>query len=220
MSKKYRLLIVEDHTLLRDGLSTIIASDPDLEIVGGADNGLDAIRQAVSLKPDLILMDINMPVMNGTEALMEIKKRSPDIKVMMLTAHKAEEYIRDCLQAGADGYVLKHATRDELMTAIHKVLSGKTYLSQEVSEQIVSGYMGNGNGKVSTQSALQTLSTREREVLKLVAEGNTNKAISGLICISVKTVEKHRSNLMKKLSLKNSAALTAFAIEKGLLTQE
>jgi two-component system, NarL family, response regulator NreC len=220
MLKKYRLLIVEDHTLLREGLSTIIASDPDLEIVGGADNGLDAIRQAVSLKPDLILMDINMPVMNGTEALMEIKKRSPDIKVMMLTAHKAEEYIRDCLQAGADGYVLKHATRDELMTAIHKVLSGKTYLSQEVSEQIVSGYMGNGNGKVSTQSSLQTLSTREREVLKLVAEGNTNKAISGLICISVKTVEKHRSNLMKKLSLKNSAALTAFAIEKGLLTQE
>lgn len=219
MRKKYRLLIVEDHTLLRDGLSTMIAADPELEIIGGVDNGLDAVRQAVALKPDLILMDINMPVMNGTEALMEIKKRNSRIKVMMLTAHKAEEYIRDCLLAGADGYVLKHATRDELLAAIHKVLRGKTYLSPEVSEQIVSGYMGSGNGS-STQSAWDTLSTREREVLKLVAEGNTNKNISVLICISIKTVEKHRSNLMKKLNVHNSAALTAFAIEKGLLTQE
>jgi two-component system response regulator NreC len=219
MRKKYRLLIVEDHTLLRDGLSTMIAADPELEIIGGVDNGLDAVRQAVALKPDLILMDINMPVMNGTEALMEIKKRNPRIKVMMLTAHKAEEYIRDCLLAGADGYVLKHATREELLAAIHKVLQGKTYLSPEVSEQIVNGYMGGGNGS-STQSAWETLSTREREVLKLVAEGNTNKNISILICISIKTVEKHRSNLMKKLNVHNSAALTAFAIEKGLLTQE
>ncbi len=219
MQKQYRLLIVEDHTLLREGLSTIIASDPKFEIVGGADNGLDAVRQAVALNPDLILMDINMPIMNGTEALMEIKKRDPNIKVMMLTAHKAEEYVRDCLQAGADGYVLKHATRDELMTAIHKVLTGKTYLSQEISEQIVSGYVGGNGGKPSFQSAWQTLSTREREVLKLVAEGNTNKTISTLICISVKTVEKHRSNLMKKLNLHNSAALTAFAIEKDLLTK-
>ena len=217
MHKKYRIMIVEDHTLLREGLSTMIASDPALEVVGGADNGLDAVRQAVALKPDLILMDINMPVMNGTEALMDIKKREPTIKVMMLTAHKAEEYICDCLQSGADGYVLKHATREELMTAIHKVLNGKTYLSQEVSDQIVIGYKGNANPY--TQSAWQSLSAREREVLKLVAEGNTNKVISNLICISVKTVEKHRSNLMKKLNMHNSAALTAYAIEKGLLVK-
>jgi DNA-binding NarL/FixJ family response regulator len=213
----YRILIVEDHTLLRDGLSTIIASDPNMEVVGGADNGLDAIRQAVTLKPDLILMDINMPVMNGTEALVDIKKREPGIKVMMLTAHKAEEYIRDCLHAGADGYVLKHATRDELMAAIHRVLNGKSYLSPEVSEQIVNGYMGGANAY--SPSAWETLAKREREVLKLVAEGNTNKMISALMCISVKTVEKHRSNLMKKLNLRNSAALTAFAIEKGLLAK-
>ena len=115
MNRKYSIMIVEDHTLLREGLSTIIASDPDLEVVGGADNGLDAVRQAVALKPDLILMDINMPVMNGTEALIDIKKRDHSIKIMMLTAHKAEEYIRDCLQSGADGYVLKHATREELI---------------------------------------------------------------------------------------------------------
>lgn len=217
MKKTYRIMIVEDHTLLREGLSTMIASDPEIEIVGGADNGLDAVRQAVALKPDLILMDINMPVMNGTEALIDIKKRDPSIKVMMLTAHKAEEYIRDCLQSGADGYVLKHSTRDELMTAIHKVLSGRIYLSQEVSDQIVNGYKGTANSHA--QSTWQSLSMREREVLKLVAEGNTNKMISGLICVSIKTVEKHRSNLMKKLNLHNSAALTAFAIDKGLLTK-
>lgn len=217
MHKKYRILIVEDHTLLREGLSTMIASDPILEVVGGADNGLDAVRQAVALVPDLILMDINMPVMNGTEALIDIKKREPSIKVMMLTAHKAEEYVRDCLQSGADGYVLKHATREELMAAIHKVLGGKTYLSQAVSDQIVIGYKGCNNAY--TKTAWQSLSAREREVLKLVAEGNTNKAISNLICISVKTVEKHRSNLMKKLNMHNSAALTAYAIEKGLLVK-
>lgn len=217
MQKKYRVMIVEDHTLLRDGLSTMIASDPQLEIVGEADNGLDAIRQAVSLKPDLILMDINMPIMNGSEALMDIKKREPGIKVMMLTAHKAEEYIRDCLHVGADGYVLKHSTRTELMVAIHKVLGGKTYLSPEVAEQIVNGYLGGSNA--SSPSSWETLSKREREVLKLVAEGNTNKMISSMMCVSVKTVEKHRSNLMKKLNLRNSAALTAFAIEKGLLTK-
>jgi DNA-binding NarL/FixJ family response regulator len=217
MKKKYRILIVEDHTLLRDGLNTIIASDPEMEVVGGADNGLDAVRQAVALKPDLILMDINMPVMNGTEALVDIKKREPGIKVMMLTAHKAEEYIRDCLHAGADGYVLKHASRVDLMAAIHKVLSGKSYLSPEVSEQIVNGYMVGGS--LSGPSAWEILAKREREVLKLVAEGNTNKMISALMCISVKTVEKHRSNLMKKLNLRNSAALTAFAIEKGLLAK-
>ncbi|MEQ1767419.1 MAG: response regulator transcription factor [Methylotenera sp.] len=215
MEIKYRILIVEDHTLLRDGLTTIIASDPNMEVIGGVDNGLDAVRQAVALKPDLILMDINMPVMNGTEALIDIKRREPGIKVMMLTAHKAEEYIRDCLHAGADGYVLKHATREELMLAINKVLNGKSYLSPEVSEQIVSGYMGGANA--SSPSAWETLAKREREVLKLVAEGNTNKMISSLMCISVKTVEKHRANLMKKLNLRNSAALTAFAIEKGLL---
>ncbi len=218
MNKKYRIMIVEDHTLLREGLSTMIASDPQIEIVGGADNGLDAVRQAVALKPDLILMDINMPVMNGTEALIDIKKRDPSIKIMMLTAHKAEEYIRDCLQSGADGYVLKHSTRDELMSAIHIVLNGRTYLSQVVSEQIVSGYKGTANPRA--QSTWQSLSTREREVLKLVAEGNTNKMISSLICVSIKTVEKHRSNLMKKLNMHNSAALTAFAIEKGLLAKD
>ncbi len=218
MQKKYRVLIAEDHNLLREGLISMLESDSSIEVLGGVDNGLDAVRQAVALKPDLVLMDINMPVMNGTEALMDIKKREPGIKVMMLTAHKAEEYVRDCLSAGANGYVLKHATREELLGAIHSVLAGKSYLSVEVSEQIVKGYMDGNN--VCKLSDWETLAKREREVLKLVAEGNTNKNIATIMCISVKTVEKHRSNLMRKLGLHNSAALTAYAIEKGLLVKD
>lgn len=216
MDKKYSVLIVEDHTLLRQGLIAMISSDPLLEVVGEADNGRDAIRQAATLKPDIVLMDINMPVMNGSEALTEIKHRDPNIKVIMLTAHNAEEYIRDSIKAGANGYVLKQASRDDLILGIHKVLNGKTYLTPDVADKLFNKYL---SGSVNAEfSAWEQISKREREVLKLVAEGNTNKGIASLMCVSIKTVEKHRSNLMKKLDLHNSAALTAYAIEKGIIT--
>jgi len=216
MEKKYTVLIVEDHTLLRQGLIAMISSDPSLVVVGEADNGRDAIRQATTLKPDVVLMDINMPVMNGSEALAEIKNRDPNVKVIMLTAHNAEEYIRDSIKAGANGYVLKQATRDELILGIHKVIGGKTYLTPDVADKLFNKYLsGSANNETS---AWEQISKREREVLKLVAEGNTNKLIANHMCVSIKTVEKHRSNLMKKLDLHNSAALTAFAIEKGIIT--
>jgi DNA-binding NarL/FixJ family response regulator len=216
MEKKYTVLIVEDHTLLRQGLIAMISSDPSLVVVGEADNGRDAIRQATTLKPDVVLMDINMPVMNGSEALAEIKNRDPNIKVIMLTAHNAEEYIRDSIKAGANGYVLKQATRDELILGIHKVIGGKTYLTPDVADKLFNKYLsGSANNETSSW---EQISKREREVLKLVAEGNTNKLIANHMCVSIKTVEKHRSNLMKKLDLHNSAALTAFAIEKGIIT--
>jgi DNA-binding NarL/FixJ family response regulator len=216
MEKKYSVLIVEDHTLLRQGLIAMISSDPSLVVVGEADNGRDAIRQATTLKPDVVLMDINMPVMNGSEALAEIKNRDPNIKVIMLTAHNAEEYIRDSIKAGANGYVLKQATRDELILGIHKVINGKTYLTPDVADKLFNKYLsGSANNETS---AWEQISKREREVLKLVAEGNTNKLIANHMCVSIKTVEKHRSNLMKKLDLHNSAALTTFAIEKGIIT--
>lgn len=216
MVKKSRLIIVEDHTLLRVGLITMIATDPSIEVVGEAANGQEAVRQAIDLKPDLILMDINMPIMNGTEALIDIKKRNPNIKVLMLTAHNAEEYIRECLRVGADGYVLKSASREELMTAIHKVLGGRTFLSPDVEEQIVHRYLGGGGDKANV-SGWETLSKREREVLKLVAEGNSNKSISNIMFISIKTVEKHRSNLMRKLNLHNTSDVTNYAISKGIV---
>lgn len=217
MLKKQRVLIVEDHTLLRAGLKALLTQDPDIEIVGEADNGRDAVQLIATLAPNLVLMDLSMPGMNGIEAIRDIKRRSPETRVLVLTIHKTEEYILESLRAGADGYILKDATHDELRVAIRSVLNGKTYLSPDVSGKVINGYLGAGNSP-ATSSTWDSLTHREREVLKLVAEGHPNKFIADYYCLSVKTVEKHRSNLMKKLDLHNAAMLTAYAIEKGLVT--
>lgn len=217
MLKKQRVLIVEDHTLLRAGLKALLTQDPDIEIVGEADNGRDAVQLIATLTPNLVLMDLSMPGMNGIEAIRDIKRRNPETRVLVLTIHKTEEYILESLRAGADGYILKDATHDELRVAIRSVLNGKTYLSPDVSGKVINGYLGAGNSP-ATSSAWDSLTHREREVLKLVAEGHPNKFIADYYCLSVKTVEKHRSNLMKKLDLHNAAMLTAYAIEKGLVT--
>ena len=217
MATKYKIVIAEDHTILREGLRALLSLDPNYEIIGEAEDGRDAIRCVEKLMPDLLLIDLSMPRMNGMEAIRDIKKRHPEIKIIALTVHKTEEYILATLEAGADGYVLKDATHNELMIAINSVLSGKPYLSPGVSEKVIEGYL-EGRRTLKPSSAWETLSQREREVLKLIAEGYKNKEIADDLCISIKTVEKHRSNLMKKLGLHNAAALTAFAIEKGLIT--
>lgn len=217
MNGKQRILIVENHTLLRAGLKMLLSQDASLEVIGETDNGRDAIQMASKLMPHLILMDLNMPGMNGIEATRDIKMRFPQIRVLVLTIHKTEEYIHESLKAGADGYLLKDATHNELTVAIRSILSGKTYLSPDISERIINGYL-NPNGSSSVTSPWDTLTYREREVLKLVAEGHPNKHIAEYLSLSVKTVEKHRSNLMKKLNLHNASTLTAYAIEKGLVT--
>jgi DNA-binding NarL/FixJ family response regulator len=216
MDKKYRLLIVEDHTLLRAGLRALLSQDADIEIVGEADNGRDAIQAVGALSPHLVLMDLTMPGMNGIEAMRDIKRRYPETRVLVLTIHKTDEYIHESLRAGADGYILKDATHDELRVAVRSVLNGKTYLSPDISAKVINGYLGTGQAATAS-SQWDTLTHREREVLKLVAEGRPNKYIADYYCLSVKTVEKHRSNLMKKLDLHNAAMLTAYAIKKGLL---
>ncbi len=218
MSGKKRILIVEDHTLLRAGIRSLLLQDPALAIVGEADNGRDAVRAMETLSPDLVLMDISMPGMNGIEAIIDIKRRYPKTLVLVLTAHKADEYIHESLRAGADGYILKDATLDELRVAIRSVLNGKTYLSPDISKNVIAAYLGTDKATTATGSAWDTLTHREREVLKLVAEGRPNKYIADYFCLSVKTIEKHRSNLMKKLDLHNASMLTAYAIEKGLVT--
>lgn len=218
MFVKKRILIVEDHTLLRAGLSALLAKDADLEVVGEADNGRDAVRTVSAAAPDLVLMDLSMPGSNGIEAIHEIKKRFPQVRVLVLTLHKSDEYIQESLRAGADGYILKDASHDELRVAVRSVLNGKTYLSPDISSKVVNGYLGGGAGDgASVTSIWSTVTHRERQVLKLVAEGRSNRVIAEYLCLSVKTVEKHRSNLMKKLDLHNASALTAFAIEKGLV---
>lgn len=216
MDKKYSLLIVEDHTLLRAGLRALLSQDKDIEIVGEASNGRDAIQAVGALSPHLVLMDLNMPGMNGIEAIVDIKRRYPETRVLVMTVHKTDEYIHASLRAGADGYILKDVTHDELRVAIRSVLSGKSYLSPDISSKVITGYLGTGYAAAGT-STWDTLTHREREVLKLVAEGHPNKFIADYFCLSVKTVEKHRSNLMKKLDLHNASMLTAYAIEKGLL---
>ena len=216
MNEKRRILIVEDHALLRAGLRALLLQDPNIEIVGEADNGRDAVQAVGLLAPHLVLMDLSMPGMNGIEAIMDIKRRYPGTRVLVLTIHKTDEYIHESLRAGADGYILKDATHDELRIAVRSVLNGKIYLSPDISSKVVNGYLGMGNVPVGV-SPWDTLTHREREVLKLVAEGHPNKYIADYYCLSVKTVEKHRSNLMKKLDLHNAAMLTAYAIEKGLI---
>ena len=216
MDKKHRILIVDDHTLFRAGVRALLTQDPDNEVVGEADNGRDAIRAAGQLAPHLVLMDLTMPKMNGMEAMTEIKRRYPDVRVLVMTLHKTEDYIHAALKAGADGYILKDATADEFRTAIRSVLAGKTYLSMDVSAKVVTGYLGGGKSS-GASSIYDSLTHREREVLKLVAEGKSNKFAAEFLSLSIKTVEKHRSNLMAKLDLHNASRLTAYAMEKGLI---
>ena len=170
------------------------------------------------LQPDLVLLDLSMPRMRGLEAIPELRKVSPETRILTLTVHDSEEYILASLQAGADGYVLKDATRDELLLAIRSVLSGKSYLSPEVSTKVIDGYLG-ARGGIKPEASWESLTKREREVLKLVAEGYRNKQVAELLCISVKTVERHRANLMEKLDLHDVSALTAYAMKRGLVTR-
>jgi DNA-binding NarL/FixJ family response regulator len=166
----------------------------------------------------MILLDLSMPRMTGLDAIKEIKRVSSDTKIIVLTVHSTEEYILATLQAGADGYVLKDAHSTELMTAIRHVLDGRRYLSPSISVTIIDGLL-QGKNASAIRSSWDTLTQREREILKLVAEGHKNKEIADLLCISLKTVEKHRANLMEKLDLHNVAALTALAAEKGLINR-
>lgn len=216
-----KVVIAEDHAILREGLKSLLISNSNMnfEIVGEAEDGREAIKCVERLKPDLIIMDLSMPKMNGMEAIREIKRISKEIKIVVLTVHKNEEYILASFKAGADGYVLKDSSYNELMMAIQNVLKGKRFISPEISEKVLEGYI-EGRERLKEKTSWETLTPREREILKLIAEGYKNKEIAEELCISVKTVEKHRSNIMEKLNLHNAQALTTFAIEKGLVSKE
>jgi len=217
-TEKKKIVIAEDHTILREGLKALLSSCNELEVIGEAEDGREAVKLASALEPDLMLMDLSMPRMNGIEAIKEIKKRNPEIKILVLTVYKTEEYVLASLQAGADGYILKEANHSEFLLAIKNVLMGKNYLSPEISGKVIEGYL-KGQQHHAPVTIWDTLTSREREILKLVGEGYKNREIADDLCISLKTVEKHRENLMKKLDLHTASALTSYAIEKGLVTQ-
>lgn len=214
-----RVVIAEDHTILRAGLQAILSSRPGIEVVGEAGDGREAVRCVDKLNPDLLLIDLSMPKLNGMDAIREIKSRHPEIKIIVLTVHKSDEYIIASLDAGADGYMLKDAGQNELLLAIDYVMAGKMFLSPSISDKVIQVYLENKKEN-RTKTILDSLTVREREILKLIAEGFTNKGIADHLCISLKTVEKHRANLMQKLDLRNTAALTAYAIEHGIVSTD
>ena len=215
MELKKRIILAEDATIVREGLHLILSANPDYVIVAEATNGLEAVSLARKHNPDLILMDLSMPRMNGMTAIWEIKKENPQVRILVLTVHKSDEFIAAALEAGSDGYILKDASRPELMLAVKSVLEGKNYISPGITETLIHGYLGSQTARPRTLAA--TLTHREREILKLIAEGLKSREIGDLLCISIKTVEKHRENIMQKLDIHNLPALTSFAIDNGLV---
>jgi DNA-binding NarL/FixJ family response regulator len=217
MESKKQIFIVEDHRLFREGLKAMLSLDPGYDVIGEAEDGIDAVRLIRKSKPDLVLLDLSMPRMNGFSVLREVKAAMPEIKVLVLSIHESDQYVLQAFEARADGYAIKDSSREELRVAIRSVLEGKKYISPGVAGNVLEGYL-DGRKTLKTKSALDTVTEREIEILKLLGEGYQNKEIADLVHISVKTVEKHRANIMAKLDLHNAAALTAFAFEHGLIT--
>jgi len=199
LGDRTRIVIADDHTIMREGLRSLLEAEPEFEVVGAVDNGRDAVRLASLLKPDLVLMDLSLPEQQGLEAIREIKRRCVGTRVLVLSLHDTPQSLRAALDAGADGYLLKGASRAELVLAIAVVLRGTLFVSPAL-------------GRRPAEPALDRLTLRERQVLKRIAEGARNREIAQELALSTKTVEKHRSKLMRKLNLRNIAALTSFAI--------
>jgi len=219
MGTKKKVVIAEDHKLFREGLKSMLSARNDLKVVDEAQDGLEAIRCVKRNKPDLLLLDLSMPRLSGISVMRDIKNQFPGVKILALTIHESDQYVLEAFEAGADGYCIKDAGRNELMVAIDSVLEGKTYISPGIADNVMEGYLEESK-RLKTKTTWDTVTQREREVLKLLAEGYLNKEIAEFLHISVKTVEKHRANIMNKLDLHNASALTAYAIEKGLVAQK
>jgi DNA-binding NarL/FixJ family response regulator len=213
-----RVLLVDDNTLFRLGLSALISAHDDFEVVADLRGGKEAVQAALAQSPDVVLMDIMLAGVNGLESVAQIKRRQPKVNIVILTELRTEDYVREALRVGADGYVLKDASIDELLTAMRSVAKGKKYLSPDVSGHLVQNFL-HPESKGGKTSQLEMLTTRERSILQLVAEGRTNRGAAEFLSVSPKTVEKHRANLMHKLGLRNAVELTLVALELGLITQ-
>ncbi|MFO7931112.1 MAG: response regulator [Thermodesulfobacteriota bacterium] len=211
-----KIVIVEDHQLFREGLKAMLDSRKDLEVAGEAEDGMEAIDLIRENPPDLLLLDLSMPRLGGISVINEVKRMHPDVAVLALTIHESDQYVLEAFNAGVNGYCIKDASREELLVAINSVLKGRTYISPGIAENVMEGYI-EGRKRMKTRSAWDSITRREREVLKMLGEGYMNKEIADMLHISVKTVEKHRANIMSKLDLHSAAALTSFAIEQGLV---
>ncbi len=213
---KIRVLVVDDHTIVRDGICALLALSGDIEVVGEAANGNEALERVKELQPNVVLMDIAMPIMGGLEATRRIRREFPRTRVLVLTQYDDKEYVFPVIEAGASGFISKAAASSELVAGIRSVFQGDSYLSPSVARLLVEDYQH--GGERTSQDPYEQLTDRERDVLKLVAEGFTTQEIANLLKITPKTVEGHKTNLMAKLDIHNRTELVKYAIRKGIIT--
>lgn len=209
-----KVLIADDHQLFREGLVNLISSAPDIEVIGEAKDGKEATEKTKELKPDVVLIDIGMPEMNGIEATRILKKQQSEVKVIAVSMHSDRQFVKGILEAGADGYLLKNCTYRQLINAIKSVVEGKKYLSDDITEMVIQGYLDPAEEVNDNQS---DLSERELEILKLYAEGKSTREISEKLFISVKTVGTHKQHIFEKLGMKSNADMVKYAIKEGLI---
>jgi DNA-binding NarL/FixJ family response regulator len=212
---KIKILIADDHALVREGIRALLSIHEDIEILGEAEDGKDAVDKAAKLRPNIILMDIAMPGLGGLEATLEIKKIDPGIKILVLSQYDDKEYVSRLLKAGVSGYILKHGVGTDLISAIRAVARGECYLYPSIASSVVNGYLH--KNEVIVEDPYETLTDREKQVLKLIAEGESHKEIAGILNISVKTVMVHQTNISEKLDIHSRAALIKYAIQKGIV---
>jgi len=217
IDKPVTILLADDHTIVRQGLAKLLESGEGFKVIGEASNGREVVRKVEELKPDIVLMDIAMPQLNGIEATRQIKKIQHHTKIIILSMHSHERFISEALHLGASGYLLKNSTRADIVRAIRAAMDGDTFLSPAISRQVVDSYLSMKRGRISEQDIYSTLTNREREVFQMVAEGHTVKEISEILCVSISTVKTHRANIMDKLKMKSLAQLIQFAIGLGLV---
>lgn len=213
---KTRILLADDHTIVRQGIRALLDAQEGIEVVGEAEDGRQAVEKVKELVPDIVVIDITMPNLNGIEATRQIKKINDKIKVLVLTVHDNEEYVHQILQAGASGYLLKESAVSDLISAISAVKKGDIFLSPSISRVVVKDYIRHVEAESGGFDSLNILTNREREILQLIAEGRTNKEIAALLKLSVKTVDVHRSHIMEKLHIHDITGLVKYAIRKGL----
>jgi two-component system response regulator NreC len=211
------VLLAEDHTIVRHGLAKLLEAEPGLQVVGEARNGREAIAKVEELKPDVVIMDIAMPLLNGIEATRQIKKNRPQTKVIILSMHSHDRFISELFSLGASGYLLKDSTGLDIIQAIESAIKGDTYLSPSISRKVVEDYVALKRTKSSREELYSKLSNREREVCQMIAEGHSTKEIADILCVSVSTIKTHRANIMEKLEIDNLPQLIHFAIDLGLV---
>jgi DNA-binding NarL/FixJ family response regulator len=213
-----RVVLVDDHTILREGVRSLLDAESDIVVVGEADDGLEALEVVETLAPDVVIMDMVMPRMNGLEATREIKQRRPEVRVLILSMYDDDEYVQQIIQAGASGYVLKRVAAGELVHAIREVHKGSSFLQPTIAAKLIEDYVRRVRGETAPEGrGADPLTDRERQVLKLIAEGHTNQRIAELLHLSKKTVESHRANIMRKLDLHDVTELVKYALRTGLI---